>query len=365
MKFEIKRKRWEVLTVGALLTTCLAAPAVPEVFDLKIPLGLISVPIPKGAELSQDKVDLGRKLYYDQQFSYNGKMACASCHMPEHGFADFTPTGFTSLGGPLPRNTPTSVNACFNNYEFWDGRADSLEEQIGDVFHRTADTSIDLNDAVKMLNTSKEYPALFQKAFGGPPTGENFCIAIASFERAQLSGDTRFDRYMYKGDKSALTQQEKDGFAIFMGKGNCQTCHLVVPKQGNNPGYALFMDQKFHNLGVGAFGKRMKDGGRYLVTGDHDDLGKFKTPNLRNAELTSPYMHDGSIATLEDVVEFYDKGGTANPNLDKEIKPLGLSVDEKKALVAFLKTITDDKLAKAYVPPSELAARLQKQLDSE
>lgn len=365
MKFEFKGKRWETVTVAALVTTGLAALAAPAMFDLPIPLGLYAPPIPKGAELTQDKIDLGKKLYYDQQFSYNGKMACASCHMPEHAFADFTATGFSSIGGSLPRNTPSSVNACYSNYMFWDGRADTLEEQVGDVYHRTADTSIDLNDVVKMLNTSKDYPAMFQKAFGSPPTGENFCIAIASFERAQLSGGTRFDRYMYKGDKSALTQQEKDGLGIFMGKGNCQTCHMVVPNQGKNPGYAVFMDQKFHNIGVGVFNKRMKDAGRYLVTGDHDDLGKFKTPNLRNVELTSPYMHDGSVATLEECVELFDRGGNPNKNLDTEIKPLCLSADEKKSLVAFLKTLTDDKLAKAYVPVEELSKALQKQLDDE
>src|SRR5262249_2927198 len=159
----------------------------------------------------------------------------------------------------------------------WDGRANSLEEQIEEVYNRRADTSIDVHDIVKKLNDRPEYVAEFKKVFNSAPTVANLTEAIASYERTTLSGDTRFDRFLFKGDETALTPLEKEGWGVFMGKGNCSVCHSVNPQKEG--GSALFMDQKFHNLGVGAYAaKRLKDGGRYLVTGSIRDLGKFKTP---------------------------------------------------------------------------------------
>jgi cytochrome c peroxidase len=177
-----------------------------------------------------------------------------------------------------------------------------------------------------------------------------------------LSGNTRFDRYFFGGDKTALTATEKQGLDIFMGKGNCTVCHTVTPPSGQNGGCATFIDQKFHNLGIGAYGTRMKDSGRYLVTGERGDVGAFKTPTLRNVALTSPYMHDGSLATLEAVVDFYNRGGNANAHLDPEMKPLHLTSNEKHSLVAFLKTLSDDNLAKIYLPVPTIQARIRKTL---
>lgn len=350
-----------MVAVGASI-----AIAAPVAFDSAVPLGLVPPKIPKNNQLTEAKAKLGEKLFYDGRLSMNGLMSCSSCHMPEHGFADFLPLGFTAIGGPLQRNTPTIVNAAMSDYQFWDGRSASLEEQIDAVYHLTADASIDTRAIVKKLNAMPEYVSEFKKAFNSRPSIDTFCKAIASYERTALSGNTRFDRFFFQDDRNALSEVEKQGFDIFIGKGNCTSCHLISKDRHDKHASALFIDQQFHNLGIGAFSaKRMKDGGRYLVTGDPKDLGKFKTPGLRNVELTDPYMHDGSLSTLDEVVEFYDRGGNANPNLDPQIKPLHLSKEEKTALTAFLKTLTDEKLAKLYVPVPELQRRARESLDKE
>jgi cytochrome c peroxidase len=358
MQFKVKQFGW----LGVSLLTCMAASATPGVFPIDVPLGLPSPKIPADNPMSQAKVDLGKKLFFDESFSYNGKVACATCHIPEHGFADVTAIGFTSAGGALARNTPTTVNAALNDFQFWDGRAESLEAQVADVARPAGDTSISIHKAVKKCAENKEYESMFQKAFGGPPTAQAFCQAISAYERTYLSGNTRFDRYYFKGEQTALTPLEKQGLDVFMGKGNCNACHTVTPKSADNPGSAPFIDQKFHNIGVGVYGTRLKDAGRYYVTGEDSDFGAFKTPTLRNVALTSPYMHDGSLPTLDAVVEFYNKGGGANKNLDREMKPLHLTPPEKKSLVAFLKTLSDDQLSQMYVPVPVLQERIKKLL---
>ncbi len=356
---QFKANHLSLVVIGAL--TCAVAYAATE-FKIDVPLGLVAPKIPDNNPMSQDKVDLGKKLFFDTAFSFNGRVACATCHIPEHGFADITPIGFTSAGGALQRNTPTMINAALNDFQFWDGRAPSLEGQVADVARPGGDTSIHINTAVKTVQASKEYVDLFQKAFNGPPTAETFCQAIGAYERTMLSGNTRFDRYYFNGEEDALKPNEKKGFAIFMGKGNCAVCHTVTAKTNDNVGAATFIDNKFHNLGIGAYGTRMKDSGRYLVTGERSDFGRFKTPTLRNVALTSPYMHDGSLPTLDSVVAYYDKGGNANGNLDKEMKPLHLTSTEKADLVAFLKTLSDDNLSKMYLPVAKIQQRINKVL---
>ncbi|HEY9731966.1 MAG TPA: cytochrome c peroxidase [Drouetiella sp.] len=357
--------RFKLTSQGAIFTSfllCLAAVANPAAYDVKVPLGLVGPKIPSNNPVTEEKVALGKKLFYDESFSFNGHVACATCHIPEHGFADITPIGFTSAGGQLARNTPTSINAALNDFQFWDGRAASLEAQVADVARPAGDTSININTAIKSCNSNPEYVAMFQKAFNSPPTPETFCQAISSYERTTLSGDTRFDRFLFKGEKDALTPLEKKGYEVFTNKGNCTSCHTIVPPAADKPGNATFIDQKFHNIGIGAYGTRMKDAGRYYVTGERSDFGAFKTPTLRNVDLTSPYMHDGSLATLEKVVDYYDRGGNANKGLDPLMKPLHMTKEEKKALVAFLKTLSDDKLKKEYLPVKQIQARINKVL---
>lgn len=346
--------------IGSLMMASLACVSISQAADfvIDVPLGVVKPKIPENNPMSQDKVDLGKKLFYDPSFSFNGKVACATCHIPEHGFADITAIGFTSAGGQLARNTPTAVNAALNDFQFWDGRAPSLEAQVADVARPAGDTSININKAVKKCSSNNDYVAMFNKAFGGEATAERFCQAISAYERTLLSGNTKFDRFLFKSEQNALTPAEKKGYEIFVGKGNCTSCHLIDKAGGN----AVFIDNKFHNTGVGAYGTRMKDAGRYYVTGEESDFGAFKTPTLRNVALTSPYMHDGSLPTLDAVVEFYDKGGNANKYLDPLMKPLHLSSSEKHDLVAFLKTLSDDNLSKMYVQPSILQQRINKVL---
>lgn len=349
--------RWKLLAVvGVVSWAC--AFAEPSVVPVPIPLGLPPLPAGRAEMLTQGKIDLGKKMFYDQRFSFSGKTSCASCHIPEHGFSDFTARGFTSFGAPLQRNTPTVLNAVYQTSQFWDGRAASLEEQASDVYHAKADNNIEIGDALAKVKADPAYVADFQRVFGAEPTAEAFCQAIACYESTMLSGGTRFDRYLFGGDNQALTSVEKQGYKLFAGKAACTQCHTI----GSD--HALLMDGKFHNLGVGFInGRQMQDGGRYLETDDRKDFGVFKTPQLRNLTLTTPYMHDGSLATLEQVVAFYNRGGIRNPNLDPAIKPLRLNKVEQTALVAFLKTLTDPKYARNQMTVPQLKARLQRELE--
>lgn len=346
-------KNTRVLAVLAFAVIS-GSSAEPAAVKLTPPLGLPELTFPRQYTVTQDRIDLGKKLFYDTRYSFSGKTACASCHIPEHGFSDILPLGFTSFGATLGRNTPTVLNAAYNDYEFWDGRAASLEGQAQEVYHSTSDNNVNLKDVIAQVGADPEYKALFQQAFDTAPTAENFEQAITCYELTLLSGNTRFDQFAFAGNGTALTPQEKQGYAVFTGKGNCTSCHLIEKD------HALFMDQKFHNIGVGyqPDGKLL-DGGRYGVTANRADIGAFKTPGLRNVSLTAPYQHDGSQPTLEAVVDYYDRGGNANPNLDPLMKPLHLSAEEKAALVAFLKALTEEKWQKIALPDAEIVERIK------
>jgi cytochrome c peroxidase len=205
---------------------------------------------------------------------------------------------------------------------------------------------------------------MFEQAFGAPVSAKNLAWALASYERSLLTGNSRFDRYLYGDDRQALSEQERQGFEIFIGNGSCTTCHDIFHPEVNELGGAIatFTDQRYHNLGIGYADGRMTDLGRYERTRDRADWGSFRTPTLRNVALTAPYMHDGSLGTLEEVVNFYNRGGESNPNISPGLHPLFLTPAEKRALVAFLKTLTDpdiEKLAetgnKAETGPGKVA----------
>jgi len=345
------------VVLGVALVGHLSSSAEPAAVKLTPPLGLPELTFPRQYTVTQERIDLGKKLFYDRRYSFSGKTACASCHHPEHGFADLLPLGFTSFGATLQRNTPTVLNAAYNDFEFWDGRADSLEGQAQEVYHSTSDNDVNLENVIVDVAADPEYSALFQKAFGAPPTAENFKRAITCYELTLLSGNSPFDQFAFAGNTTALTPQEKHGLEVFQGKGNCTSCHLIEKD------HALFMDQKFHNLGISyqPDGKLL-DGGRYGVTAKRADIGAFKTPGLRNVSLTAPYMHDGSLPTLEAVVDFYDRGGNPNPNLDPLMKPLHLTADEKSALVAFLKTLTEEKWARIALPDADMMEVIKKDI---
>jgi cytochrome c peroxidase len=318
-----------VAGLAADLPSPIAKDTLPERLPLdKVPLGLGPRAVPKDSPLTEARVKLGRKLFFDPILSGDNTVACASCHQPAHGFASAGARPRGIRGQQAARRAPTLLNRAFGKSFFWDGRAASLEAQALIPIDNPAEMGSRVADAIKRLRASKDYPALFRAAFGEDVTAANLARAIASFERVLLRGDSRVDRFRSKGEHDALTAQERSGLWLYESKGRCWRCH----------GGSNFTDEAFHNTGV-SWGKKPVDPGRFAVTGKEADRGKFKTPTLRGVVLTAPYMHDGSLKTLEDVVQFYNKGGVANPNLDPLMAPLGLSKEEVRDLVAFLEAL--------------------------
>jgi len=335
------------------------------------PLGLPKVPVPKDNPLTPEKIQLGDKLFHDERFSSTGKVSCATCHARDKAFTDALPVseGINQLKGT--RNAPTVLNAAYFHSQFWDGREPSLEEQSAGPFTNPVEMGLkDHEPILKIVRSDPEYVRLFQKAFGLPAskvTMKEVKKAIASFERTLIAGDSPFDRYLYGGDKTAVSPAAIRGLEVFRGQGRCVSCHTIEQNQ------ALFTNHLFHNIGVAAqrmpanldelrtavqevkakgvdvavlSNPKTESLGRYAVTRELSDMGAFKTSTLRNIELTAPYMHDGSLKTLEEVVTFYNNGGRVKETdpvpelLDGGIRPLNLSKEQQADLVEFLKALT-------------------------
>jgi len=354
------------LLAGILVSTTLAAGD----------LGLPPVPIPDDNPQSAEKIALGDKLFNDLRFSTTGTVACATCHAPAQGFTDSplkTSKGINDLTGT--RNAPTVLNAAFNRTQFWDGRSPDLEDQSQHPFVNPVEMGLPNHDPIlEIVNSDEEYLAAFAQVFGvgaGEITMEHVKKAIASFERTVVAGNSPWDRWYFGGDEGAVSEQVKRGFQVFLGNGRCVSCHAIEQD------HALFTDHLFHNIGVGmndiqpkisqlagAFLKAKAEGadvdqtvltdpdvshlGRFAVDEELSSLGGFKTPTLRNIALTSPYMHDGSIETLRDVVVHYNNGGVTNEGdpvndfLSGGIRPLELSDQEIDDLVAFMESLTGE-----------------------
>lgn len=296
---------------------------------IKVPLGLPEIPVPASNPLTKDKIDLGRQLFFDKRLSEDATVSCASCHDPDKGFSDGNPLSRGIHGLKGLRHTPTLINVAFQPYQFWDGRASSLEDQSLGPLHNRAEMGLSAQEAVTRLGRLPHYREQFRKVFQAPITTERVSLALASFERTILSGNSSYDQYL-AGNKNSLHHTALEGLNLFSGKAHCNLCH-----QGFN-----FSDGLFHNLGVGWNGKEFSDMGRYGVTGIFKDRGAFKTPTLRHIAQTAPYMHDGSLSTLKAVLDFYDRGGNPNPQLDVLIQPLHLTSEEKEALLEFLESLT-------------------------
>jgi cytochrome c peroxidase len=327
------------LTFGGCRRAVSAKP-IGATVHITQPLGLPPVPIPPANPPTAQTIALGRLLFYDPRLSKDDTIACASCHMPALSFADGAKRS-RGVGGMLgARNAPSIVNAAYLPLQFWDGRASSLEEQAAAPISNPIEMNQPHDVSVAKLARDPRYTSLFQQSFGpGGMTLERIENAIASFERTVLSGNSAFDRYEYGGDKTTLTASQTRGLQIFTDKarGNCSTCHLV------NATYALFTDGKAHNIGVGAGdAAEFSDVGRFAQTRANADRGAFITPMLRDVARTAPYMHDGSLKTLKDVVDFYAGGGNSNPYLDKEIRAIKLSAQDRKDLVAFLESLNGE-----------------------
>jgi cytochrome c peroxidase len=313
----------------------------------RIPIGLIEPDIPFNNLLTKKKVELGEKLFFDARLSSTGLMSCATCHDPKHGFAENRAISFDAAGDKLERNAPSILNSGYLATVNWDGRFKTLEDQIMQPFSKKGDLRIEIEEALQIIESSNDYKGLFENAFGRPVDKNSVGDALASFQRSLISANSRFDDYLFKNDSCALSDNEKKGYELFIGKASCIACHDIFHPTVNSLGgaVALFSDHRFHNIGVGYKNGKMTDMGRYWTTRRKEDWGSFKTPMLRNVALTSPYMHDGSLPTLTSVIEFYNKGGNPNPNLAPGIRPLLLNEEEISNLVAFLESLTDRSLS--------------------
>jgi len=286
------------------------------------------VPIPADNPQTDEKIRLGKALYFDPRLSADNTISCATCHAPGTGWANHNPTDTGIRGQVGDRNSGTILDSGYMRFQFWDGRAGSLEEQALGPIHNPIEMGETLENVVRKLEAIPWYRDMFHLIFGtGIPT-DGIAKSIATFERTVVSGPSPYDRYL-DGDRNAMSAAAVRGLRLFTGKGHCNACH-------SGP---AFSDQSFHNLGVG-MDDPQPDLGREKHTHDPADRGKFKTPGLRNVALTGPYLHDGSEATLLDVMEFYNRGGISNPDLDPLMVPLALTNREKEDLVAFMEALT-------------------------
>lgn len=281
---------------------------------------------PADNPLTPEKIELGRRLFYDPRLSSDGTISCASCHKPELAFSDggkATSTGVYKQVGT--RNSPTLTNVGYRTALFSEGRSPRLELQAIGPLTAADEMSIQPEELTRRLEADSFYTQAFQGVFGEAPSMRLTAYALSAFERTLVSLDSPYDRYL-AGDTNALSQEAKKGLQIFMGKGGCSACH-----QGPD-----FTDDQAHNIGLPDY----SDVGLARATGDSRDIGKFKTPTLRNIALTAPYMHDGSLKNLTEVVQHFGSGGK-DPNLDPLMQPLKLSSSEVNQLVAFLESLTD------------------------
>jgi cytochrome c peroxidase len=312
-----------------------AAGADSAELKLKLPLGLQenAAYIPDDNPLTPEKIALGKQFFWDKRWSRNGTVACVTCHEPDHGWGDRRQFSVRFDGKPTPRHAPTLVNRLFSDAQQWTGQRTSLEDQA----IKSSDQSPEL--LVKNLGAIPYYQEQHRKIFGTDLNPEGVAKAIAAYERTILSGNSPYDRFK-AGDKKALSAAAQRGLALFEGKARCVTCHVSFN----------FTDENYHNLGVG-MDKTNPDLGRFTVSKNDEHKGAFKTPTLRDVAKRPPYMHDGSLATLEEVVAFYNKGGTPNQWLSKEIRSLNLTADEQKDLVAFMEALTGHVAPEASTPP--------------
>jgi cytochrome c peroxidase len=322
--------------------------------------------IPVDNPQTPQKISLGQKLFFDRRLSVDGTVSCSTCHDPERAFTDRKPTSVGIQGRAGQRNAPTILNALYNKTQFWDGRANTLEEQAAlPIVNSVEMGHPNLDAAVAQIATVGEYQRAFRVVFGRPPNGPDLLRAIASYERTQLSFDSAFDHFI-AGDKNAIDDSAKRGWELFNTQARCNKCHALTDTERD---VTVFTDNDFHNIGIGiirhnvvalarqaeqliksgdtaaidraAIQTDMSALGRFLITKKERDVASFKTPDIRNVLVTGPYFHDGSQETLWDVVDHYNKGaGLQNPYLDEDIQPLALTENDIDALVAFMASLT-------------------------
>lgn len=354
-----------------------------SLWQVGVPIALTNSVTPKDNPQTPEKVALGEKLFFEGQVSANGTVACATCHDPRLAFTDGRPVA-VGIGNRVgQRNSPTVLNALYNQTQFWDGRAATLEQQAGlPIVNPVEMGQPNLDSAVARVARIPEYRASFIRVFARPPNAGDLVRAIASYERSQVSFDSPFDHYM-AGESGAISASAKRGWVLFNTRGRCNLCHLFADTT-TRP--ARFTDDTFHNIGIGiirhnvvqlarqaeqaiakgdtiaidqaAIATPMSALGRFLITRSDSDMASFKTPDLRNVMVTAPYFHDGSQATLWDVMDHYNKGdGIQDPWLSTEIQPLALHENEIDDLVALMASLTSPSYKELGV--KELARQRQ------
>ena len=342
--------------------------------------GLPPLQLPADVVLDPGRIELGRKLFFDRRLSFNGTMSCAMCHVPEEGFTSHASrTALGIEGKSLRRNSPSLLNVAWQASLFYDGRETSLSTQAWmPLLHPDEMANPSIGHVLQRIRGLADYEGKFERAFHGVgPSMDTVGAAFAAFQATLVVADSRFDRWRFGGQGSALSDVEKLGFGIFSGRGRCTVCHLVGKQ------HALLADGKFHVTGAGlappagrSFVVRLAPGvqtvltdadladysppvlpdlGRFEITLDPADRYAFRTPSLRNVAQSAPYMHDGSLATLAEVVDFYDQGGGDAPGRSTVLSPLGLGADDKRALVAFLRALDGSNLYALSAKTRQLA----------
>jgi cytochrome c peroxidase len=345
----------------------LAAPK--SLQQIGVPVEATRAAAPADNPQTPEKIALGEKLFFDGRLSVDGTVACSTCHDPARAFTDGRPVSIGVKGRAGQRNAPTILNALYNKTQFWDGRAKTLEDQAAlPIINPIEMGQPSLDAAVARIAALPEYEQAFRRVFGRPINGTDLVRAIASYERTEFSFDSPFDHFM-AGEGTAINDSAKRGWGLFNTKARCNKCHALSDEK---PDPTYFMDNDFHNIGIGiirhnvvamscraeqeinsgntidvdraAIQSDMSVLGRFLITKKEADIASFKTPDLRNALVTAPYFHDGSQATLWDVMDHYNKGdGINNPYLDEDIRPLALSESEIDDVVALLATLTSSQ----------------------
>ncbi len=340
-----------------------------------IPVEATRAAVPADNPQTPAKIALGEKLFFDGRLSVDGTVACSTCHNPAHAFTDGRPVSIGIKGRVGQRNAPTILNALYNKTQFWDGRAKTLEDQAAFPITNPSEMGQpSLDAAVAQIAAISEYQQAFRDVFGRPPNGPDLVRAIASYERTQISFDAPFDHFI-DGDKNAISDSAKRGWELFNTRARCNKCHALTEQKRD---VTYFTDNDFHNIGIGiirhdvvalacqaeqlinsrettaidhaAIQTNMSALGRFLITKKDADIASFKTPDLRNVLITAPYFHDGSQATLWDVMDHYNKGdGIHNPYLDEDMQPLALTEADIDDIVAFLATLTSAQYTKQGV----------------
>ena len=313
----------------AVIVLCASAALAGQAVDTammtrRVPLGLdLYMPVPENNPLTVEKVELGRRLFLDRRLSRDRSRSCASCHDPRRAFSSKDPKAIGVFSRKGRRNAPALINRGYGRAFFWDGRIATLELQVLKPIEDVNEMNLPVDQAAARVGLDVE----------------TISQALASYVRTILSGNAPYDRFI-SGNRTALSRQQQEGLQLFRGRANCASCH-VGP---------TFTDERFHNTGVAWRDGQLQDEGRAMVTNDVRDRGAFKTPTLRDVTRTAPYMHDGSFRRLEDVVRFYSEGGRRNPDLDPEIRPLHLTKNEQRALVAFLRSLSGEVQSGIQLP---------------